>query len=62
MAMNLPENPTMLLSMINMKLRDDGYATFEELCRAQDLDAEDIKARLSDAGYEYIPAPVNQFR
>lgn len=52
----------MLLSMVNMKLRDGGYESFDEMCRALDLDAEAIKSRLAAAGFEYMPAPVNQFR
>lgn len=60
--MYIPEDPAMLLSMINMKLRDEGYTSFDELCRAHDLDGDAIKARLAKAGFEYMPAPVNQFR
>lgn len=60
--MTLPEDPNMLLSVINMKLRDGGYASFEELCRAEDLDGAEIEKRLASAGFEYMPAPVNQFR
>ena len=60
--MYIPEDPAMLLSMINMKLRDGGYASFYDLCRALDLDGEAIKARIAEAGFEYMPAPVNQFR
>lgn len=60
--MTLPEDPKMLLSVINMKLRDGGYANFEELCCAEDLDGAEIEKRLASAGFEYMPAPVNQFR
>lgn len=60
--MYLPTDPNMLLSVINMKLRDEGYASFDEMCRALDLDKDAIEETLKAAGFEYMPAPVNQFR
>ncbi|MDO4462627.1 MAG: DUF4250 domain-containing protein [Bacteroidia bacterium] len=56
----IPQNPEMLLSFINMKLRDE-FENFEELCNVLDIDAEEISQKLHDAGYEYIPE-VNQFK
>lgn len=50
--MNLPEDPIMLLSVVNMKLRDF-YATLDELCRAEDVDLDDLCLRLARAGFEY---------
>lgn len=50
----LPKEPDMLLSMINMKLRDTGL-TFTELCEELDEDSEEIEAILNKAGYHYIP-------
>lgn len=58
--MNLPQDPFMLLSMINMKLRDE-YSSLEELCKAKDIDEESLKSSLSSAGFEYLPE-INQFR
>ncbi len=52
----------MLLSVINMKLRDEGYSSLDDLCRALDIDRDKIEEKLNAAGFEYIPAPVNQFR
>ena len=52
----------MLLSVINMKLRDGGYDSFDELCTALDLDKDQIETKLKAAGFVYMPAPVNQFR
>ncbi|MDE6277024.1 MAG: DUF4250 domain-containing protein [Muribaculaceae bacterium] len=60
--MYLPNDPNMLLSIINMKLRDEGYSSFDEMCQALDLDKEGIEKRLNEAGFEYMAAPVNQFR
>lgn len=57
----LPQDPFMLLSMVNMRLRDE-YGSLDELCAAMDVDKEDLKRKLKDAGFEYLPAPVNQFR
>jgi hypothetical protein len=56
----LPEDPIMLMSMINMKLRDTGK-NFEELCEDLDVSAGDVEKKLSDAGFEYNK-DVNQFR
>ena len=50
--MNLPNDPTMLLSVINMKLRDD-YASLDDLCRKLDLDRDELCQKLKAAGYEY---------
>ena len=50
----------MLLSMINMKLRDQ-YHTLEELCASEDIDKDRLVARLGEAGFEYLPE-ANQFR
>jgi hypothetical protein len=48
----LPEDPIMLMSMINMKLRDTGK-NFEELCEDLDVSAGDVEKKLSNAGFEY---------
>lgn len=42
----------MLLSVINMKLRD-AYASLEELCDDMDIDKDDLVKRLTDAGFTY---------
>ena len=59
--MYLPDDPNMLLSVINMKLRDGGYDSFDELCKALDLDKDQIETKLKAAGFEYMPQ-INQFR
>ena len=58
--MPLPQDPFMLYSMINMKLRYQ-YPLLDELCAAEDIDRADNEKRLADAGFEYDPS-VNQFR
>lgn len=56
----LPHDPFMLLSAVNMKLRDS-YGSLDELCRAMDVDKEGLVKTLADAGFEYVPQ-INQFR
>ncbi len=56
----IPNNPVMLLSFINMKLRDD-YDSLDELCKSLDLDKDEIKEKLGSVGYMYNRA-VNQFK
>ena len=48
----LPNDPYMLFSAVNMKLRDSG-ATLGELCEEEDISAEEVKAKLLKIGYVY---------
>ena len=48
---HLPQNPAILVSSINMMLRDEEYYSLESLCYAFDTEPEKIKAYLSEAGY-----------
>ena len=57
--MELPQDPMMLFSVINMKLRDF-YSNLDELCQKEDIDKDDLLQRLSDAGFEYS-AEHNKF-
>lgn len=57
--MALPNDPIMLLSMINLKLRDF-YPTLDALCEDLDEDKATLCARLSAVGYTYDPQR-NQF-
>lgn len=59
--MTLPEDPFMLLSLINMKLRDEGFKTFEEMCDSYGWNEEEIRDKLKNAGFEYIQ-DLNQFK
>lgn len=56
---NLPNDPYMLLSAVNMKLRD-GYNTLDELCDDLDIDRAELEAKLASAGFEYL-AESNRF-
>ena len=49
----LPKDPFMLVSSINMLLRDKEYDSLEDLCRSFDREEEEIKAYLMKSGYEY---------
>lgn len=59
--MNIPSDPVMLMSMLNMKLRDGEYESLEDLCLSLGLDKEDILQRLAAAGFDYMPE-IKQFR
>ncbi len=48
----MPKDPNMLLSFINMKLRDF-YASLDVLCEELDEDRQEITDRLGAAGYHY---------
>lgn len=56
----LPEDPFILLSFINMKLRDE-YDGLDSLADGLDVSAEEIKAKLEAAGFKY-DSSQNQFR
>ena len=49
---NIPSDPMMLLSFLNMKLRDF-YSNLVELCNALDVDKEEIVKKMAEAGFEY---------
>lgn len=50
----------MLLSLINMQLRDR-YDDLEDLCKAQDLDQAALEAQLASGDFHYQPEQ-KQFR
>ena len=50
--MELPKDPMMLFSVINMKLRDF-YPSLEALCDDLHVDKDEIVIRLKEAGFEY---------
>lgn len=57
---SLPRDPYMLLSVINMKLRDR-YAALDELCDDLDVDRAELERQLAAAGFTY-DANTNSFR
>lgn len=58
--MELPKDPFILYSMINMKLRDT-YPTLTELCDSEGIDRQYLETFLKDHGFEYDPV-TNSFR
>ena len=50
--MNLPKDPMMLYSVINLKLRDF-YSDLDALCEDMDVNKDEIIATLAAAGFEY---------
>lgn len=48
----IPNDPAMLLSFMNMKLRDYGK-NLEEICEDLDIDAQEIEEKLSAIGCRY---------
>jgi biotin operon repressor len=56
----LPEDPEMLLSVVNTKLRDT-YDNLESLCDDLDISESEIVEKLKKAGYVYH-AETNQFK
>ena len=55
----LPNDPIMLLSFVNMKLRDR-YASLDALCEDMDADKAQVISALAQIGYEYNEG-TNQF-
>lgn len=49
---DLPKDPFMLMSAINMKLRDE-YDSLDTLCADLDIDKTELTEKLADAGFEY---------
>ena len=50
--MELPQDPMMLFSVVNMKLRDN-YASLDELCDDMHVNKDELIGRLAAAGFEY---------
>lgn len=50
--MTLPANPDMLVSFVNMKLRNE-YTSLEAMCEDLSLNPDELIQRLRNAGYEY---------
>ena len=52
--MELPKDPMMLFSFINMKLRDF-YPSLDALCQDMQVSKEEIVIKLKAVGFEYNP-------
>lgn len=50
----LPLDPMMLFSVVNMKLRDC-YSSLDELCDDMNVDKDELVKRLAVFGFEYDP-------
>ena len=53
-TMDLPQDPFMLLSTINMKLRD-AYPSLDALCDDLQIDRQTLEEKLAAAGFTYAP-------
>lgn len=53
-------DPVMLMSIVNMKLRDE-YGDLDNLVKAFDIDKQTLISKLASAGFDYLPE-VKQFR
>ena len=51
----IPQDPMILFSYINMKLRDD-YNSLDALCDDLDINRSDIETKLATVGFEYNQA------
>ena len=58
--MNMPQDPMLLMSMVNTYLRDE-YESLDALCEDREWDKAVLCSRLSAIGFDYIPE-INQFR
>lgn len=58
---NLPQDPYILVSSINMLLRDKMYDSLESLCVYFGKDVNEIKEYLKPYGFEYLEEQ-KQFR
>ena len=56
---NIPKDPVMLLSYINMKLRDF-YPSLDELCADLNLNVNEVSEKLASAGFNY-DGKLNRF-
>jgi hypothetical protein len=57
---NLPNDPHMLVSVVNTKLRDN-YDSLDALCEDMGVNQEQLVLKLLGADYSY-DARVNQFK
>ena len=57
--MQIPGDPNMLLSYVNLKLRDF-YSSLDDMCDDLDVERREIEEKLQGIGYVYSDAQ-NQF-
>jgi hypothetical protein len=51
--MKIPNDPYILLSYINTKLRDE-FHSLEDLCKSLGIDQSELEAKLGRIDYSYI--------
>lgn len=56
----LPNDPVMLLSMVNLKLRDF-YSSLDAMCKDMDVSKKEIEEKLASIDYHY-DEKMNQFK
>lgn len=54
-------DPVMLMSIVNMKLRDDFGGDLDQLVAYFDIDKSALEAKLATAGFDFLP-DAGQFR
>jgi hypothetical protein len=54
-------DPAMLMSIVNLKLRNDFNGDLDELVKSFDIDRTELEDKLKQAGFEFL-ADVGQFR
>ncbi|KOO14176.1 hypothetical protein AKJ18_14570 [Vibrio xuii] len=54
-------DPIMLMSIVNMKLRDDFGGDLDKLVAYFDIDKNALEAKLATAGFDFLP-DAGQFR
>ncbi|MCH3972422.1 MAG: DUF4250 domain-containing protein [Oscillospiraceae bacterium] len=57
--MSLPNDPAILLSVVNARLRNN-YPSLDELCHTLDVDQKALEEKLKSIDYVYDPSH-NQF-
>ena len=58
-TMSIPNDPMMLLSFVNLKLRDY-YSSLNAMCDDMELDINEITKKLASIDYEY-DSELNKF-
>lgn len=56
----LPKDPVMLLSFVNLKLRDE-YATLDDFCSDHNIEKDELMKKLAVIDYHYAETQ-NQFK
>ena len=56
----MPRDPAMLLSFVNMRLRDQ-YSSLDEFCEAENVNRKLLRERLAEVNY-YYDEKTNQFK